>query len=74
MRLQTPHDPAYRTCHYTHAWLRIMSDEFDVDEVTSLVKAQPTRTQRKGDIRSKKKKSALRKNWMVHQLKRSDYL
>lgn len=48
MRTQTPHNPEYATCHYTHAWLRVMSDDFDIDEVTSLVGAHPTSTQKKG--------------------------
>ena len=52
MRTQTPHDPEYGTCHYTHAWLRIMSNDLDLEEVTSLVKAEPTKTQKKGDLQS----------------------
>ncbi|MBX7244277.1 MAG: DUF4279 domain-containing protein [Candidatus Sumerlaeaceae bacterium] len=48
MRIQTPYDEDYKTCTYTHAWLRIMDDELDPDEVTSLLRITPTRIQRKG--------------------------
>ena len=66
MRIQTPHDPNYATCHYTHAWLRIMSDDFDLDEVTCLVKAAPTLTQKKGDLRSIEKQKHYKKTgWWI---------
>ena len=48
MRVQTPYDENYGTCSYAHAWLRIMGDDLDPDEITQLLKIQPTRTQRKG--------------------------
>lgn len=50
MRIQSPHDSNYGTCRYTHAWLRIMSDDFDIPEVSSLLKAIPTNTQKKGEV------------------------
>ena len=66
MRTQTPHDPEYATCHYTHAWLRIMSDDFDLEEVTCLVKAAPTKTQKKGDLRSVAKQRHYKKTgWWI---------
>jgi Domain of unknown function (DUF4279) len=48
MRLQTPYDPAYGTCAYTHAWLRIMSPELDPDEITHMLGVMPTETQFRG--------------------------
>ena len=66
MRLQTPHDSDYETCHYTHAWLRIMSDDFDIEEVTSLVGTEPTNTQKNGEVRSEKTGKTFKKTgWFI---------
>jgi Domain of unknown function (DUF4279) len=66
MRIQTLYDPEYATCHYTHAWLRIMSDDFDLEEVTCLVKATPTETQKKGDLQSAAKQRHYKKTgWWI---------
>lgn len=49
MRTSTPYDQAYPTCSYTHAWLRVMGENLDVDEVTQLLGTTPTKTQNAGD-------------------------
>ena len=43
-----------------------MSDDFDLEEVTSLVKASPTRTQKKGDLQSEAKQRHYKKTgWWI---------
>jgi hypothetical protein len=43
-----------------------MSDDFDLDEVTSLAKASPTRTQKKGDLQSEAKQRHYKKTgWWI---------
>ena len=43
-----------------------MADDFDLDEVTSLVRAIPTETQKKGDIQSKAKQQSYKKTgWWI---------
>jgi len=43
-----------------------MSDDFDIGEVTSLVKASPTSTQKKGDLRSEEKQQSYKKTgWWI---------
>ena len=49
MRIQTPYDENYGTCAYTHAWLRIMHETVDPDEVTALLGVAPSKLQRRGD-------------------------
>jgi hypothetical protein len=49
MRIQTPYDENYGTCAYTHAWLRIMHETVDPDEVTVILGITPSRVQRRGD-------------------------
>lgn len=49
MRIQTPYDENYGTCEYTHAWLRIMHETVNVDEVTKVLGGSPTTVQRRGD-------------------------
>lgn len=49
MRIQTPYDEDYGTCEYTHAWLRIMHETVDTDEVTAILGVRPTKAQRRGD-------------------------
>ena len=50
MRTETPYDDEYGTCVYTHAWLRVMSEDLQPDSITSLLGIQPTRTQVRGDL------------------------
>jgi hypothetical protein len=54
MRIETPYDKDYGTCSYSHAWLRIMSEEMNPDEISELLDVAPTQTQRAGDPRSGK--------------------
>ena len=49
MRIQTPYDEDYGTCSYTHAWLRVMSDDLNPNEITHIMGVSPTETQRKGE-------------------------
>lgn len=49
MRIQTKYDESYGTCSYTHAWLRIMSEDLDPDEITRLLAVSPSKTQRRGE-------------------------
>ena len=53
MRTDTPYDENYQTCDYTHAWLRIMSENLNPDEITKALKITPTEIQRSGESRSK---------------------
>ena len=50
MRTTTPYDDEYATCVYTHAWLRVMSEDLQPESVTLLLGIQPTRTQVRGDL------------------------
>ncbi|QJE97708.1 DUF4279 domain-containing protein [Luteolibacter luteus] len=43
------YDESYPTCSYTHAWLRVMGEDVDPDEVTAIVGVSPTSTQRRGN-------------------------
>lgn len=52
MRTETPYDDEYPTCACTFAWLRVMSEHLQPDLVTSSLGLEPTRTQRRGDVRS----------------------
>ena len=54
MRIQTPYDEDYGTCEYTHAWLRVMSETVDPDEVTSILGVAPSKVQRRGDSKKGK--------------------
>ena len=54
MQTSEPYDEHYGTCSYTHAWLRIMDESLDPDEVTSILAVAPTETQRVGERRSPK--------------------
>jgi hypothetical protein len=54
MRTNEPYDEHYGTCSYTHAWLRIMDEMLDPDEVTSILSVTPTKIQRAGELRSPK--------------------
>jgi len=49
MRTSQPYDERYATCSYTHAWLRIMGESLDPDEVTCLLEVTPTEIQRSGE-------------------------
>ena len=49
MRTNQPYDEHYGTCSYTHAWLRIMHESLDPDEVTHLLGVTPTSTQTAGE-------------------------
>lgn len=49
MRIQTPYDESYGTCAYTHAWLRVMHETVDPDEVTGILGVTPTDVQRRGE-------------------------
>lgn len=43
-----------------------MSDDFDIEEVTTLIGAQPTSTQKQGEFRSKKRGTAYKKTgWFL---------
>jgi uncharacterized protein DUF4279 len=52
LRTEEPYDESYPTCSYTHAWLRIMSEDMNPDEITEVLGVTPTQIQRKGDQRS----------------------
>jgi len=66
VRIQTPYDEDYGTCSYAHAWLRIMSDDLDPDEVTRLLGVSPTETQRRGDPRPGKEGRTYKKSgWFL---------
>ncbi|MEK7951772.1 DUF4279 domain-containing protein [Luteolibacter soli] len=66
MRIQTPYNPEYATCAYTHAWLRIMSETLDPDAVTGVMGVQPTETQRAGDPRPTKPDRTYKKSgWWI---------
>lgn len=46
--------PDYPTCAYTHVWLRVLNEELDSDEISRVLKLQPTRTIRAGETISEK--------------------
>lgn len=50
MRTETSYDDEYATCVYTHAWLRVMSEDLQPEAVTSLLDIQPTKTQVRGGL------------------------
>lgn len=50
MHAETPYDAEYATCVYTHAWLRVMSEELQPESITSLLGIQPTHTQVRGEL------------------------
>lgn len=52
MRTETSYDDEYATCAYTHAWLRVMSEDLQPEAVTSALGIQPTTTQVRGGLRS----------------------
>jgi hypothetical protein len=54
MRIDTPYSKDYGTCSYTHAWLRIMSEEMDPNEITKILNLTPTQIQHAGEPRSAK--------------------
>ncbi|MCA9462119.1 MAG: DUF4279 domain-containing protein [Nitrospira sp.] len=43
-------DPDYASCSHTHVWLRVMHENLDLDEVTTLLGVEPTSTQQAGDL------------------------
>ena len=45
----TEYNDAYPTCVETHSTLRIFSDELAPDEITEVLKIEPTKVFRKGD-------------------------
>lgn len=66
MRTHTPYNDDYPTCAYTHAWLRIMSENLDPDEVTSFLAIKPTKEQRRGEfISSDSKKRYKTSGWFL---------
>lgn len=66
MRTFEPYDETYPTCAYTHAWLRIMSEDLDPDKVTDLLKISPTEIQRVGDpVPSKPGKYYSKSGWFL---------
>ncbi len=50
MHINTPYDDEYPTCVYTHAWLRVMSEDLQPESVTLLLGIQPTHTQVRGGL------------------------
>jgi hypothetical protein len=56
MRTKTEYDENYPTCSYTHAWLRIMSEDLDPDEITKTLGVEPNEMHRAGEPRSPKSK------------------
>ncbi len=52
--MSNQYNDEYSTCAYTHAWLRIMSEELDPSKVTEILNVEPTKYHRKGDFRSEK--------------------
>lgn len=46
--------PDYPACAYTHVWLRVLNEELDSDEISRVLKLQPTRTIRAGETISEK--------------------
>lgn len=48
----TTFNPDYPTCSYTHAWLRVMHEQLDLDEISRLLGVEPTSTQKAGDLAS----------------------
>ena len=54
MRTDTSYDEEYSTCSYAHAWLRIMSEDLNPDEVTEFLGVTPSQIQRVGEPRTNK--------------------
>jgi hypothetical protein len=62
---QTPYDEHYETCAYCHAWLRIMHEAVDPDEVTRILEVQPTSVQRRGDPSSPGSRMLSKGGWFL---------
>jgi hypothetical protein len=56
MRTHTDYDDTYPTCHYTHAWLRIMSEDMDPGEISKILNIEPSYVQHAGEPRSPESK------------------
>ena len=65
MRIQTPYKEDYATCEYTHAWLRIMDENLDPDEITKLLSIPPSKVQFRGDFTSQRPKDPLKNSGWV---------
>ncbi len=66
MRIQTPYDEDYGTCAYAHAWLRVMHETVDPDEITATIGVPPSKVQRRGDPKKGKTNEFLSKGgWFL---------
>ena len=62
--MNNKYNDEYSTCAYTHAWLRVMSEDLDPSYITKVLNIEPNKYHRKGDIRSKKtKKEHITSGW-----------
>ncbi len=65
MRIQTPYDENYGTCAYAHAWLRVMHETVDPDEVSQVLAVIPTSVQRRGDPKTRGPGFLSRGSWFL---------
>lgn len=71
------YDDNYGTCTDTYATLRITSDKLSIEEISEALKQSPTRSIRKGELRSGRaslKKSLLYVQRLVLLHKRTIYI
>lgn len=66
MRIQAPYNEDYPTCEYTHAWLRVMDESLDPNEITEMLSVEPSYVQFKGDLPKPDSKHPLKKSgWFL---------
>lgn len=66
MRSLTPYDDQYPTCNETHAWLRIMHEDLDPDEISCVLGLTPTKVQRRGEpVPSKPERRYSKSGWFL---------
>jgi hypothetical protein len=68
----TDYDDSYPTCIKTYATLRLFSAEIVPEEVTEILRIEPTRTFRKGDTHAKGKLQRKTNGWFYSTKKLSN--